>query len=276
MSQDLLRLLACPACRTGELAGLASAPADGKVTCTGCGEVYGVHDGLPILLPPGTDPQRSHDELDHLHDHKRRQREHFDHAVAEEFETVRPHGTPRAYRWLLGQKLARAVADLPDLRGASVVDACCGSGMEAEYLARKGARVVAVDISEGAALRARARARRFGLDYLVVVGDVERLPVRTRAADLAFVHDGLHHLSDPLSGVRELARAADLAVSIPSPPTPRSPRWRSGSAWRPTGRRRATRSAGCAPSRSGASWSWRGSPPGPSATSCTTRTSRER
>jgi SAM-dependent methyltransferase len=217
VSEDLLRLLTCPACRRGDLAGLAAEPGDGKLTCTHCGEVYAVHGGVPILLPPGFDPGRAHDELDHAHAHKHRQAEHFDHAVAEEFETVRPHGTPRAHRWLLGQKLARAVAGLPVLRQAIVVDACCGSGMDAEYLARRGARVLAVDISEGAALRARARARRFGLDYLVVVGDVEHLPVRTRAADVAFVHDGLHHLADPLRGVRELARVADRAVSITEP-----------------------------------------------------------
>jgi SAM-dependent methyltransferase/uncharacterized protein YbaR (Trm112 family) len=217
VSADLLRLLTCPACRRGDLAGLTAAPTDGKLTCTHCGEVYAVHGGVPILVPPGFDPHLAHDELDHVHAHKQRQAQHFDHTVAEEFETVRPHGTPRAHRWLLGQKLARAVAHLPVLQRAVVVDACCGSGMDAEYLTRKGARVIAVDISEGAALRARARARRFGLDYLVVVGDVENLPIRTRAADVAFVHDGLHHLADPLTGVRELARVADRAVSITEP-----------------------------------------------------------
>ena len=217
MSEDLRLLLTCPTCYSGDLAGLTAESVDGKLTCTHCGEVYEVRDGVPILVPRGVDPHRGHEELDHLHAHKQRQAEHYDHAVAEEFEIVRPHGTPRAHRWLLSRKLARAVAHLPLLHRAIVVDVCCGSGMEAEYLTRRGARVLAVDISEGAALRARARARRFGLDYLVVVGDVEHLPVRTRAADVAFVHDGLHHLTDPLSGVRELARVADQAVSITEP-----------------------------------------------------------
>jgi SAM-dependent methyltransferase len=89
--------------------------------------------------------------------------------------------------------------------------------MEAEFLARRGAQVLALDISEGAVHRAQARARRYGLDYLAVVGDVERLPVRTMAADIAFVHDGLHHLADPMDGVRELVRVARLAVCVNEP-----------------------------------------------------------
>jgi SAM-dependent methyltransferase len=217
VTEDLRSLLTCPVCRRGNLAGLITGVEDGKLTCTACGEIYAVHGGVPILVPPGADPHQDHDELDHAHAHKRRQAVHFDRAVVEEFETVRPHGTPRAHRWLLGNKLARAVARLPELRGVTVVDACCGSGMEAEWLARNGARVLAVDLSEGAARRARARARRFGLDYLVVVGDVEQLPVRNRAADVAFVHDGLHHLADPLRGIRELTRVANQAVSISEP-----------------------------------------------------------
>ena len=217
MSDELLSMLACPVCLDGELLGLDKGSTDTTVICGRCDAKYPVRDGVPFLLPPDCDPSGVHDELDHAHGHKHRQAGYFDHAVAEEFETRRPHGTPRAYRWLLARKLSRAVAHVPDLRRVTVVDACCGSGMEAEFLVRNGARVVAIDISEGAARRAQARARRYGLDYLVVVGDVERLPVRTSAADVAFVHDGLHHLADPLVGVRELARVSRQAVSITEP-----------------------------------------------------------
>jgi SAM-dependent methyltransferase len=217
MMHDLLALLVCPACRGGDLLGIDKPDPDRMLACSSCGAQYPVEDGIPLLLPPGSDPHKAHDELDHAAQHKQRQAGYFDRGVAEEFELTRPHGAPRAYCWLLTRKLLRSIDGLPSLAGSTVVDACCGSGLEAEFLARQGARVVALDISQGAAQRARARADRFGLDYLAVVGDVERLPIRSRAADVAFVHDGLHHLDDPMTGIMELARVARQALSVSEP-----------------------------------------------------------
>lgn len=212
-----LGLLACPACLEGDLRGPGLDHGEGTIRCERCGARYEAREGIPILLPPGSGGRDGHDELDHLHLHKRSQAEYFDRRVAEEFEIERPQGTPRAYRWTLEEKFRRSVEFLPPLRGLTVVDACCGSGMDAEFLAQAGARVLAVDISFGCAARARERARRHGVGYAVVVGDVERLPVRTGAADVAYVHDGLHHLADPLRGVRELLRVARQAVSVNEP-----------------------------------------------------------
>jgi SAM-dependent methyltransferase len=215
--RDLLTMLACPVCRDGDLAGLDASLRDGVVTCTSCSGAYPVRNGIPILLPPDFDVADVHDEIEHAHGHKHQQAQHYDRGVAEEFEISRPHGAPFAYTWLLREKFRRSVERLPSLHGATVVDACCGSGMDAEMLVRAGARVIAIDISEGCARRAKARAARYGLDYLAVVGDVERLPVRDRAADISYVHDGLHHLVDPAAGLRELARVARWAVSVNEP-----------------------------------------------------------
>lgn len=212
---DLLALLACPACRQGGLRGLGSARE--AVVCDGCAARYEVRNGIPILLPPESAADAAHDELQHLHDHRRGQIAYYDRRVAEEFEIERPHGAPAMYRWALEEKFRRSIELLPDLRGLTVVDVCCGSGMDAEFLTRAGARVLAIDISLGCVTRARERASRRGLDYLAVVGDVERLPVRTDGVDIAYVHDGLHHLTDPLIAVRELARVARRAVSVNEP-----------------------------------------------------------
>jgi SAM-dependent methyltransferase/uncharacterized protein YbaR (Trm112 family) len=219
MRRELLDLLTCPVCRDSELLGLREDMLDGEVACSRCGASYPVRGGIPILLPPGFDATHVHDEIDHVHghEHKHEQAAYFDRGVAEEFEISRPDGAPVAYGWLLREKFARGIAGLPPLQGTSVVDVCCGSGMDAEMLARAGARVIAIDISEGCAARARERARRYGLDYLVVVGDVEHLPLRDAGADIGYVHDGLHHLDDPGIGLRELARVAGRAVSINEP-----------------------------------------------------------
>jgi len=217
LSADLLRLLTCPVCRDAELLGLEGGLTDGMLECSRCGAPYPVRGGIPILLPPGLDTSFIHDEVDDLCRHKRQQAGYFDREVAEEFETSRPHGTPLAYQWLMAEKFRRSTELLPSLDGATVLDVCCGSGMDAELLTRRGARVIALDISEGCATRALERARRHGLDYLVVVGDVERLPVRSGGVDISRVHDGLHHLSDPMPGLHELVRVARQAVSVNEP-----------------------------------------------------------
>lgn len=210
MQPDLMALLVCPSCHADLRREAAS------LQCSACRAVYPVRAGIPILLAPQALHQ-DHDEIDHHHEQKAGQAAWFDRHTAEEFEIERPHGAPGAYRWLLERKFERSIASLPPLAGRTVVDACSGSGMDAEMLASRGAQVLAIDISHGAALRAAERARRHGLRYTVAVGDVERLPLRDRSVDIAYVHDGLHHLVDPARGVAEMARVASNAVSINEP-----------------------------------------------------------
>lgn len=89
--------------------------------------------------------------------------------------------------------------------------------MEAEFLARRGASVITADISRRAAERARERARRHGFAVESIVADVERLPFRDASIDLVYVHDGLHHLGEPVRGLHEMARVARRAVSVNEP-----------------------------------------------------------
>jgi glycosyltransferase involved in cell wall biosynthesis/SAM-dependent methyltransferase len=199
--RDLRSLLVCPSCR-GELAW-----SDETASCTGCGASYPVVDSIPVLVATGSPGE----------EHRLQQAGYFD-SVDAEYEITRPHGTPSLHRWLLDEKFRRGVSRLrPLLHGATVASVCGGSGMDADYLARSGARVIVADISLGAARRVRERARRFGLPITSVVADAEALPFRDGGVDVGYVHDGLHHLERPLVALAELGRVAASAVSINEP-----------------------------------------------------------
>jgi uncharacterized protein YbaR (Trm112 family) len=215
--EQLRRLLACPACRSR----LSWQPDEAK--CEGCGQRYPVEDGIPVLIADAA--AADHDELDHDHGHsnaahdahKESQAAHFDRDTAADFETTRPHGTAPLYDWMLREKFRRAVAPLGlRLDGTTALVVCGGSGMDAEFLHERGAAVITSDISLGAARRARERARRGGFPLLSIVADIERLPARDASVGLVYVHDGLHHLEHPDTGIMEMARVGK-AVSINEP-----------------------------------------------------------
>lgn len=47
LTNELLSLICCPSCR----ADLSYDAEKNRLTCTACGAVYEVKDGIPILLP---------------------------------------------------------------------------------------------------------------------------------------------------------------------------------------------------------------------------------
>jgi len=150
-------------------------------------------------------------------DYKLRQIEFFEDEGAE-FEITRPRGQPRLYGWLLSEKFRRSVRGVePRLSGATVLTVCGGSGMDAQFLAEQGAVVIASDLALGATQRAMERGRRSGLPIDALVADAEHLPFADRSVDIVYVHDGLHHLSDPLIGLAEMCRVARTAVLVTEP-----------------------------------------------------------
>src|SRR5579859_34834 len=150
---------------------------------------------------------------------KAEQADYYDHKVGDlEFEINRPHGESRLYRYLMDFKFAQVTRHLSgSLRGAKVLVICCGSGMDAEYLVKAGATAVLMDISDGCLTRARTRAERYGLSYDLVRGDAEHLPFADASFDYGFVHDGLHHLTQPDHAIAELARIARKGIMVTEP-----------------------------------------------------------
>jgi SAM-dependent methyltransferase len=205
----LITLVSCPGCLS-DLKWDTS-----MIHCPGCAHSFPIIDGVPVML---MDPKGDDDVTRKGRAHKLGQVSYYDRAVSAEFEVSRPHGTPQLYEWLISQKLQRSVQGIQALvPGWTALTVCGGSGMDAEFLARIGCRVISSDISLGAARRAKERALRYGFQLLPIVAEAENLPFKDRSLDLVYVHDGLHHLSDPKRGLEEMARVAERAVSITEP-----------------------------------------------------------
>lgn len=209
----------CPACRAGSLALLGrsmGAASHGSLECGRCEETFSVLDGeIPDLLRAAADAEA----VAH-------QAEHFDREHDPEFEIERPRGAGPLYQVLLESKLRRAIQLLPfPLAGISVLDVCCGSGMDAEAFALRGAVVTGVDVSHHALRRAQERARRRGFRFEAVRADAANLPFTDQSFDVVAVHDGLHHLPCPQLGIDEMARLARRAVVVIEPAASPITRW---------------------------------------------------
>jgi ArsR family transcriptional regulator len=89
----------------------------------------------------------------------------------------------------------------------AVADLGCGEGYLTIEAARWASRVIAVDRSESVLARAKALARRRRVSNVTWKrGELEHLPIRDAAVDVAMLSQALHHAHDPVRAVAEAAR----------------------------------------------------------------------
>lgn len=220
----LLKFLRCPTCKSPSALEIEIERGDGRdvvegeLRCSDCGSQFPIRDGIPHMLPTHLRDMGSHAKSPRDDEQKRQQIAHFNAIGESEIEVNRPHGFGRVYNFLMDKKF-KIIIDLwgKPLDGICVLDVCCGSGMDAEFLVNTGAEVVGIDISLGALRGAQKRAEKYGLKYDLILGDAENLPVHDRAFSLTFVHDGLHHLDSPQLGYLEMARVSSTAVLATEP-----------------------------------------------------------
>jgi len=80
------------------------------------------------------------------------------------------------------------------LKGKKVLDVGCGGGIEAEWLAREGAIVTALDDSEDYLYVARLRAKIKRFNAKFVKADAHKLPFKDKSFDIVVFCGTLHHL----------------------------------------------------------------------------------
>jgi SAM-dependent methyltransferase len=120
--------------------------------------------------------------------------------------------------WGLPEREVRA---LPAVAGSDVVELGCGTAYWSAWLARRGARVVAVDNSSRQLATARALQREHRLVFPLVHADAERVPLADARFDLALSEYGASIWCDPYKWLPEAHRllrpGGRLAFLVNSP-----------------------------------------------------------
>ena len=93
-----------------------------------------------------------------------------------------------------------------DLHGQQVLEIGCGMGLHSLELARRGAHVHAVDLTDVAVKATRSRMKEFGTDAEVRCADAESLPYDNQTFDLVWSWGVIHHSARTTRIVREIAR----------------------------------------------------------------------
>jgi SAM-dependent methyltransferase len=107
-----------------------------------------------------------------------------------------------------------ALARLGEVAGRRVLDFGCGHAMMSVVLARRGAAVMAFDLSLGYLQEARQRAEANGVTVSFVQADGERLPFAAESFDAIWGNAIIHHLDIPTAAreVRRVLRPGGVAV----------------------------------------------------------------
>ncbi|MBI2482793.1 methyltransferase domain-containing protein [Candidatus Uhrbacteria bacterium] len=113
--------------------------------------------------------------------------------------------TPRTEEDLRFRVLEKA--GLPDnfLEGKFVLDVGCGAGLQTQFMARHGARVIGVDLSD--AVRSAYRNSEGMRDQVCIArSDIFRLPFAAETFDYVYCEGVLQHTKDPQAAFYALTR----------------------------------------------------------------------
>ena len=141
-----------------------------------------------------------------LSEHARRNRKYWDEDAARWVEPGRKAWSSSEPYWGIWEIPEAELGILPDVAGLDVIELGCGTAYCSAWFARRGARPVGIDNSERQLETARQFQREFGVEFPLVHGSAESVPLPDASFDLAFSEYGASIWADPYLWVPEAAR----------------------------------------------------------------------
>ena len=144
---------------------------------------------------------------DQLPEHVARNREYWDDLAAEYVEPGRKNWSTHEITWGIWGIPETDVHLLPDeVSGMDVIELGCGTAYVSAWLARRGARPVGIDNSPKQLEAARAYQQEFRLEFPLMLGNAEEVPLPDASFDLAVSEYGAAIWADPYRWISEAAR----------------------------------------------------------------------
>jgi SAM-dependent methyltransferase len=140
-------------------------------------------------------------------DHVIRNRKYWDETNAQQYEEPgRVSWSRKDPWWGIWRVPESSLNILPDVSGLDVIELGCGTAYVSAWLARRGARPVAIDNSGAQLANALRFQREFGLAFPLFHADAEAVPFRSGSFDLAISEYGAALWCDPYRWIPEAAR----------------------------------------------------------------------
>jgi SAM-dependent methyltransferase len=149
------------------------------------------------------------DRAEELPEHVRRNRTEWDRWAANYVANGERNwqAAPGEESWGIWGIPEATVGLLPDdLEGLDTIELGCGTGYVSAWLARRGARPVGIDNSEAQLATARRLQAEHGLEFPLLHGNAERVPLPDATFDLAVSEYGASIWADPYRWIPEAAR----------------------------------------------------------------------
>ena len=177
MRVELLRFLACPGCHGGlDLSATTTAGghvSEGSLRCSACAAEYPIRNGIPRFVPNAAYAQSFSFEW------QRWRRTQFDTASRRASLTTFVASTGRCPE---------------DMAGKVVLEAGCGAGRYMDLMARAGAQIIGIDLSQAIEVAQENLGHLPNCHF--VQGDLMCPPFRAEAFDFVYSIGVLHHTPD--------------------------------------------------------------------------------
>jgi len=165
-----------------------------------------------------------------LPDHARENKASWEIEAASYAEPAKRYWADEEISWGMFRVPESQVGALPAVDGMDVVELGCGTAYFSAWLARRGARPTAVDITENQLATARAMQLEHGLEFPLIQASAEDVPLADGCADLVLSEYGASLWCEPEAWVAEAARllrtdaqlvflTSSVLVALTAPPS---------------------------------------------------------